>query len=177
MKKFYLNESCLLLQKFLSGEISEIIDRVIPAEGKEWVKQDGRYFEFSDGDKRHCRHAVGDSVAIAMSYAQAGMDEKVFGQTAGWRDRSRVNASYMPHHAVIEGVKCVRVQDLTEEDALRIGLRKNSGGTYFAGGAMGGFNKDWRVMFRGLFDKVYGEPYDLNPWVIVYEVTPVVGRA
>lgn len=160
--------------KFLAREISLVIDKVIEPEGKSGVVQDGRYFEFSDGERVHTRWAVGDSIAVAESYEKAGMDVRVFGGLPGWRDKSRVSARYMPHRFVVERVRCVRVQELGEEDALRAGVKKNEGGKYLVGGDCGGWTDGWREMFARMFDIKGKVPYALNPWVIVYDITPVI---
>lgn len=177
MKKVCLDDKFCLTSKFLAGEIGILMGKVVDATGKDSVKEDGRYYEFSDGERVHTRWAVGESVSVAMSYQKAGLDKDVFGETPGWRDKSRVNPAYMPHRVVIEDVRCMRVQDLTEEDVLKMGVHKNPAGYYMFGGDCGGSDLDWRVIFRWYFDKVSKVPYLLNPWVIVYDVTPVVGRA
>lgn len=178
MKKFCFNDRANMTRKFLDGKISLIWDNVLDSAGKDSVKaRDGRYFEFSDGDLVHARFGVGDSVGVAMSYRDAGLDEQVFGASAGWNNKTRVNASYLPFRFVVEGIRCVRVQDLTESEVLRAGVERNSGGKYLVGGVIGGFSDDWRKMFAMLFDSRSKVPYALNPWVIVYDVTPVVGRA
>ena len=177
MKKICLNDRFCMTSKFLAGEITLILDKVIEPDGKDSVRCDGRYFEFSDGERIHCRYAVGDSVAVAMSYSDAGLSSEVFGMMAGWRDKSRVNALYMPHRFVVEGVRCVRVMDLSEEDVLRLGVKKNQGGLYLVGGDCGGMEQDWRRMFERVFNGRARVPYALNPWVVIYDVTPVIGRA
>lgn len=174
MKKISLLDKFRLTDLFMQGMVSMVMDQAIDAAGKESVKEDGRYFEFSDGERVHCRYAVGDALPVMMSYAQAGLDYKVFGNTKGWSDKKSAEAVYMPHKLVVEKVRCVRVQDLTEEDALRTGVHKNAGGYYMVGGNCGGAEPDWRVMFARFFDMLLGKPYALNPWVIVYEMKPVV---
>lgn len=175
MKKFYLNDRANMTRKFLDRKVSLVWDNVVEPTGKEWVKGHGRYFEFSDGERVHAKYAVGDAVAVAMSYRDAGMDEHVFGGTAGWMNKTRVNAVYMPFRFVVEQVRCVRIQDLGEEEVLRAGVEKNRGGNYLVGGSVGGFSDDWREMFARLFDSRSKVPYALNPWVVVYDVTPVIG--
>lgn len=177
MKKKCLDDKVHMTEKFLAGEVGLILDKVIAPDGKESVKEDGRYFEFSDGERVHCRYAVGDGVVVAMSYEKAGLSKELFGEMPGWTDKSRANAAYLPHKFVVEGVRCVRVKDLTEEDMLRAGVKKNLGGFYLVGGAVGGAEKEcWRAFGR-MFNLRSSVPYALNPWVIVYDVTPVIGRA
>ena len=177
MKKISLLDKFAMTNKFLAGEISLVVDMAIDAAGKDGVERDGKYWVFSDGERVHCRFSEGDSVAVLMSYQKAGLDPRVFGETPGWTKKPCVNEKYMPHKMVIEKVRCVRTQDLTEEEVLRAGLHKNAGGNYMVGGTLGGWSDDWRDMFGQLFNRMFKVLYQDNPWVIVYEVTPVIGRA
>lgn len=173
MKKINLSDRFGLTEKFVEGRIRVVLDMAVDAEGKESVKEDGRYWEFSDGERVHCRFAEGDSVAVLMNYRDAGMDASVFGETDGWRKKMCVNAKYMPYRMVVEGVRCVRAKDLTEDDALNCGVRKNGAGMYHVGGDCGGMETDWRRMLSRMFDRMFKVPYEMNPWVMVYDVTPV----
>ena len=175
MKKIRLLDKFSMTNKFLRGEISLVMDEVIESEGRESVERDGKYWVFSDGERVHCRFSEGDSVAVMMSYEKAGLDPAVFGRSAGWRNKLCVNEKYMPHRMVVEGVRCVRACDLTSEDALRAGVYRNAGGYYMVGGACGGSSRDWKTVFMELFDRMFKVLYRDNPWVIVYDVTPVVG--
>ena len=175
MKKIRLLYKFAMTNKFLRGEISLVMDAVIGSDGKESVEREGKYWRFSDGELVHCRFSEGDSVAVMMSYEKAGLDPAVFGKSAGWRNKLCVNEKYMPHRMVVEKVRCVRAWDLSEGDALRAGVYRNAGGYYMVGGACGGSSRDWKTVFMELFDRMFKVPYRDNPWVIVYDMTPVVG--
>lgn len=177
MKKINLLDKFAMTNKFLKGEISLVVDMAIDADGKDSVERDGKYWVFSDGERVHCRFSEGDSVAVMMNYRDAGLDPKVFGETPGWSKKPCANEKYMPHKMVIEKVRCIRAQDLTEDEVLRAGVYKNAGGNYMVGGTLGGWTDDWRDMFGQLFNRMFKVLYRDNPWVIVYDVTPVVGRA
>lgn len=174
MKKIRLLDKICLTDRFMEGRLSLVLDAAISADGKESVTRDGKYFVFSDGKRIHCRFSEGDSMPVVMSYSRAGLDRNVFGNSPGWNDRNKVNAKYLPHRMVVEGVRCVRAQDLTEEEALRAGMTRNQGGYYLVGGKCGGSSKDWKVMFSSMFNMMFKVMYGDNPWVIVYDVTPVV---
>lgn len=174
MKKISLLDKFRLTDLFMQGQVSMIMDRAIDATGKDSVKRDGKYFEFSDGERVHCRFSEGEALPVMMSYSTAGLDYKVFGNTKGWSDKKCADPLYLPHKMVVEKVRCVRAHELTEEEALRTGLHRNRGGYYMVGGACGGAEVDWKVMFARFFDMLLGQPYALNPWVIVYDMTPVV---
>lgn len=164
-----------MTDRFMEGRLSLVVDMAIDPDGKESVSRDGKYWVFNDGERVHCRFSEGDSLPVVMSYQRAGMDASVFGNSRGWSDKRCVNARYLPHRLVVEGVRCVRVQDLGEEDVLKAGVRKNQGGFYVVGGECGGAEEDWREMFGMMFDRMFKVPYALNPWVVVYDMTPVIG--
>lgn len=179
MKKIYLNDRFCLTAKFLMGEISLVVDDVLDAaEGRESVDRDGRYFVFPDGEKWHTRFAEGDSVVVKTSYEKAGLDKRVYGDSKGWRNRRCTNEKYLPYRMVVEGVRCVRVQDLTEEEMLRAGVHRGGNSSYMVGGEIGGWSADCKEMFARMFNAWSKVPWEENPWVIVYDVTPVgVGLA
>lgn len=174
MKKIRLLDKLAMTGKFMAGEISLVMDMAIDPEGKESVERDGKYWVFSDGERVHCRFSEGDSVPVMMSYEDAGLDYSVFGGMKGWNDKKSADARYMPHKFVVDGVRCVRVWDFTEEDAVRAGIVKNRGGLYRFGGDAGGFEVDWKVMLRRVVDKMFKVPYMLNPWIVLYDMTPVI---
>lgn len=174
MKRIRLNDTVCLTDKFMSGNLTLILDDVIDSEGCDLLERDGKYFLFSNGKNVHCRFSEGDSVAVMMRYRDTGLDQKVFGDNRGWNDRRYVLPEYMPHRFVVEEVRCVRAQDLTEEEILRAGISKNLGGRYLAGGRVGGAEDTAQGMFHKLFNFLFKIPYQKNPWVIMYEVTPVL---
>lgn len=173
MKKIVLKDRFCMTRKFLRGELSMIVDMVIAPEGKESVKEDGRYYRFSDGSEVHTRFKPGDMIAVAMSYEDCGLDKAMFGNSDGWKNKMRVNAEYMPNKLEVERVRCVRVKDLSEEDMIRAGVRKNSAG-YAYGGDCGWFEKECWMMFANWFDKNFKVPYSMNPWVVVYDCKPII---
>lgn len=177
MKKFSFADKFRLTDRFREGKITVILDKVIDPDGKDGVKRDGRYWEFSDGDRIHARFDEGDSVVVMSSYREEGLDPAVFGESPGWSDKQQANPKYMLSHFIVEKVRCVRVQDLTEEEVLRAGVQKNAGGLYFVGGACGGYEETFQRMHERLFNRLSKVVYQDNPWVIVYDVTPVVRKA
>ena len=170
MKKIRFPDKFRLTDRFLEGRISLVVDKVIPSDGRVGVSRDGKYWEFSDGTRVHCRYSEGDSVAVMMSYSRAGLSREVFGGLAGWSDPLKARAEYMPHRMVVERVRCVRACELCEEEVLRSGVTRNGGGYYMVGGRCGGVSEDWREMFR----RLYRIGKEDDPWLIVYEVTPVL---
>lgn len=176
MKKITLSDKFRLTDRFMEGRLSLVVDAAVLPDGKASVVRDGRYWVFSDGERVHCRFSEGDSLPVVMSYERAGLDPSVFGGMPGWKDARRADARYLPHRLVVEKVRCVRVRELGEGDVLRAGIVRNSGGMYMAGGRCGGMDRDWRRMYASLFWQTFGVRYERNPWVVVYEMTPVLAR-
>nr|DAS26564.1 MAG TPA: ASCH domain protein [Caudoviricetes sp.] len=130
------------------------------------------------------RYKVGEVVAVAQSYEQAGIDPEYHiegGQLAkthpGWRNKMFVKAELMPHQIRITGVRCERLQDITDAECLKEGVRVE-----FAMNGMPMYyyfdTKRWREAwfdtprdaFASLIDKVSGKgTWQKNPWVVVYE--------
>lgn len=77
--------------------------------------------------KNEARYKVGEVVAIAQSYKDAGYSEKeVFAgwpfSRAGWNNKLFVAAGKMPHHIRITDVKVERLQDISDEDCIKEGV-------------------------------------------------------
>ena len=70
---------------------------------------------------------VGEVVAIAQAYKDIFKDAYhigLYGRTAGWTNKLFVKASHMPHHIKITGVIVEHLQNITEEDCSKEGIRK-----------------------------------------------------
>ena len=129
-------------------------------------------------------YKIGEVVAVAQSYEAAGFDPGYciegyqFAQKhAGWHNKMFVNAKYMPYQTRIAGIRCERLQDISDAECLKEGMRVE-----FARNGMPMYyyfdTKRWREVwfdtpreaFASLIDKVYGRgTWGLNPWVVVYE--------
>lgn len=144
--------------------------------------------------KKHLPYKVGDIVAIAQPYKdiieclpmysdaildEVGMPRKAF--RAGWTNKMFVKADLMKHHIRITDVKVERLKDISDDDILREGIRKEG----YAGGCMYFYNKAYirkgnryvepiynttpMRAFASLIYKVCGgETWKRNPWVVVY---------
>lgn len=145
------------------------------------------YYHECDFFKDKCRYKVGEVVAVAQSYRDIfkGMgqddgrrakyaDEKY---TPGYGNKMYVRADMMIEHIRIKGVRCERLQDISDEECLREGIRQFTPNfpknfpihpTHFV---IGDILKDTpREAFASLIDKVYGRgTWKSNPWVVVYE--------
>lgn len=146
---------------------------------------------------KHLPYKVGDIVAIAQPYKdiieslpmysgaildEVGMPCKEY--KAGWTNKMFVRADFMIHHIRITDVKIERLQDISDKECLREGLKRASIGFYAEGVKV----KDWekeahretasgclklfpfpRQAFASLIDKVSGKgTWESNPWVVAY---------
>lgn len=134
-------------------------------------------------------YKVGEVVAVAQSYRAAGFDPEycIEGGTyakkhAGWRNKMFVSAKYMPHQIRITGIRCERLQDISDEDCLLEGVMEHPYIGYVVDGILYKGHKDYeynepmiifqtpRDAFAMLIDKVSGRgTWASNPWVVVYE--------
>ena len=116
--------------------------------------------------------------AMQMGEAHDGMP--------GWNNKMFVNAEYMPHRIRITDIKAERLQDISEEDAMREGIFKydkpplHHEGDHFAPWPpyVKPYKYDYdnlkyrcsaRYAFAYLIDKVSGTgTWNSNPWVFAY---------
>ena len=93
---------------------------------------------------------------------------------AGWSNKEFVRADLMPHRIRITGIKCERLQDISEEDCMKEGILGDvEYDKYEVYGLFGnsddGFDTP-REAFASLIDKVSGRgTWKRNPWVVAYE--------
>lgn len=143
---------------------------------------------------KHLPYEVGDIVAIAQPYKdiieclpmysdaildEVGMPRKEF--KAGWTNKMFVRADLMPHHIRITDVKVERLQDISDEDILREGIRKES----FADGCMFCYSKAYmrngnrhvetiynssllRTFASLMYKIIGGRTWESIPWVVAY---------
>lgn len=126
---------------------------------------------------------IGEIVAISQSYKDIYNDAYhigLYGRTAGWTNKMFVRADDMPHHIKITNIRVEHLQDISDEDCLREGVRlwedadpeyklNPLGKLYEIAGRWDGY-KSPREAFAALIDYVSGKgTWDSNPLVWVYE--------
>lgn len=145
-----------------------------------------------DGGQILPKYKVGEVVAIAQSYKDLGYDPDSLDRdpkdlgirgfmkhSAGWNNKMFVSAAACKKHIRITGVKCERLQDISEADCLKEGIIKyTKDGTVFKYDLSDRFEMfSWQDMKRSpreafsvLIDKVSGKGmFASNPYVFVYE--------
>lgn len=142
------------------------------------VRQYYNEFEFF---KDNLPYRIGEIVAVAQCYADIHSElmigdfvdarydsfkNAVVHDKAGWHNKMFVQADLMPHQIRITSVRPERLQDITDEDCLKEGVRfvENSDG-YFSNGMSDGYTTPISA-FAALIDKISGRRiWERNPFV------------
>lgn len=142
--------------------------------------------------QKHLPYKVGDIVAIAQPYKdiierlpmysnaildEVGMPRKEY--KAGWTNKMFVRADLLPHHIRITDVKVELLQDISEQDCLREGIRyypasdkrwsNDSGyGYHIPKNGLHLFDTPYKA-FANLFERISGKgTWESNPFVVAY---------
>lgn len=125
-------------------------------------------------------YKVGEIVAVAQSYKDSGVNPneiEISIYSPGYGNKMYVRADIMPHQIRITGIKCERLQDISDEECLKEGINASNSHEIgygipwvyeFAGSKMVYYTP--REAFASLIDKVSGRgTWKSNPWVVAYE--------
>lgn len=89
--------------------------------------------------------------------------------SAGWENKMFVKSYLMKYHIKITDIKVERLQDCSEDDCLKEGIRRCNLNKKFAFDDKRAYNTA-REAFAALIDKVSGKgTWDSNPWCFCYE--------
>ncbi len=141
MRKIMFNDRFGLTQAVLEG-IKTQTRRIIPL-----TYQDEEYLDYAfDFDLResviidyYARYKIGEIVAVAQSYHDAGIqfvpiqDKVLRGKSSnskwgnaaklpGWNNKLLTRADLMPHQIKIANIRIERLQDISDEDCLSEGV-------------------------------------------------------
>lgn len=179
----------LTLDKKVDGKLIRVYPSKVFFDNGKWLfDYDGRIYNLPK--ENYPRYGVGEVVAIAQSYKELYSHDDVrvkfnpffdMTESAGWNNKLFVESQYMKHHIKITDVKVERLQDISDDDIMREGIRKES----FAGGCMFCYNKAYirngnrriepiynstpRRAFASLMYKIIGgRTWESNPWVVAY---------
>ncbi len=194
MKKIMFNDKYGLTQAVLDGS-KTMTRRIIHAEN---IPDDPEYgyapnidacCVFNEDDVvAKSQYNLCEVVAIAQAYKdiyeKRGFDMHdpftFVGDSAGWTNKMFVKADLMPHHIKITSIRVEHLQDISDEDCLREGVRlwedadpkyklNPLGKLYEIAGRWDGY-KSPREAFAALIGYVSGKgTWDSNPLVWVYE--------
>lgn len=186
----------LTLDKKVDGKLIRVYPSKVFFDNGKWLfDYEGRIYNLPK--ENYPRYGVGEVVAIAQPYkdfierlpmySDAILDEVGMpckGYKAGWTNKMFVKAELLPHHIKITDVKIERLQDISDKECLREGVKRASIGFYAEGVKV----KDWekeahretasgclklfpfpRQAFASLIDKVSGKgTWESDPWVVAY---------
>ena len=181
----------LTLDKNVDGKLIRVYPSKVFFDNGKWLfDYEGRIYNLPK--ENYPRYGVGEVVAIAQSYHTLNKSgytapewlDHVCESSAGYENKMFVRADLMPHHIRITDVKAERLQDISDKECLREGVKRASIGFYAEGVKV----KDWekeahretasgclklfpfpRPAFAALIDKVSGKgTWERNPWVVAY---------
>lgn len=143
--------------------------------------------------KTHAPYKIGEVVAVAQSYADAGFgdtapiigadenDMPIFASEAGVYNKMFVRADLMPHQIRITNVRVERLQDISDDDCIAEGIYKDECPTYFNGYSFDTIKDQYGVIairwyktpreaYAALIDRISGRGmWSNNPFVFVYD--------
>lgn len=198
MKKIMFNDKYELTKAVLEGRKTQT-RRLVQDEffTLQWdVRDDTLVVENDWGDfidikdTKFCMFKIGETVSVAQRYKDCGglmedgtprwdfIAQVVGGKNRGWSNKMFVKTELMPHQICINNVRIQRLQDISDEDCIKEGIRKDvrysfienvkqSDGDNLAFSC--NFNSP-REAYAALIDKVSGKgTWESNPYVFVYE--------
>lgn len=206
MQKIMFNDRYGLTQAVIEGR-KTMTRRLVPwSLTEQWIEfvsdapsVGGVYVHESEKDfyeRETPRYKVGEIVAVAQNYFSTYDESKWengiwynefadgsdITNHAGWINKMFVKAEYMPHQIRITGIRCERLQDISDEDCMKEGVLEHPYRGYMVDGIVYKNSKDKeyngslqifdtpREAFAVLIDKVSGRgTWASNPWVVVYE--------
>lgn len=197
MKKIMFNDQFGLTQAVLEGRKTQtrriVSCKLINEFGLN--KFNDKSFEII----QHANYKIGEIVAVAQTYKDAGVPEDFVAEmlepqaqfTKGWNNKMFVKAWLLPNRIRITDIRVERLQDISDEDCLKEGIRPYNGsmipqGTiHYVGSSIDiippyGFDDYKSKLFRNYYTpkEAYSEligriegkgTWKSNPFVFVYE--------
>lgn len=80
--------------------------------------------DFDNGISEDAPYAIGEIVAVAQSYNEVVREFTSLALVLGSTNKMFTKAELMPHQIRITGIKCERLQDISEEDCMREGIER-----------------------------------------------------
>lgn len=135
-------------------------------------------------------YQVGEIVAVAQPYKDIFSPDETLYVTqgegyrmvkakniAGWNNKLYVCADLMPHQIRITNVRIEQLQDISDEECIKEGVRNILDDQHFIINGRGEHSivsYSTKIAYAQLMDKISGKgTWDANPWVWVYEFEKV----
>lgn len=119
---------------------------------------------------RYARYKEGEEVAVAQRYSECRRAVCLV-DSAGWDNKMFVRAVLMPHRIKITNIRVERLQDISDEDCMKEGVRTD--GYHQKYYTVSGFKMHYstpQLAFASLIDSTCGKgTWESNPYVFVYE--------
>lgn len=189
MKKISFSERYGLQQAVIAGT-KTMTRRIVPDGTLRMAQMEVGVHggDLAERIKDHSLYLWHDEIAIAQAYntlrwpSVPGIDWNAIvdevTHAKGWKNKMFVKAKYMPHRIRITNIRVERLQDISDKDCLREGIRKSVveygdkkivQWTYFDEKRTIWFDSP-RDAFAALIDRISGRgTWERNPWVYVYE--------
>lgn len=198
MKKISFSERYGLQQAVLDGT-KTMTRRIVPDSTLRMAQMEVSIHggDLADRIKDHSLYLWHDEIAIAQAYntlrwpSVPGIDWNAIvdevTHAKGWKNKMFVKAKYMPHRIRITDIRVERLQDISDEDAMREGVFKydkpplHHEMDMFAPWPPYVKPYKWdsdnliyrcnaRAAFASLIDRISGcGTWERNPWVFVYK--------
>ena len=184
MQKIMFNDRYGLTNAVIEGR-KTMTRRLIPDEffGLTWdtrgntLVYENEYGDFIDvRHSKYTRYKLGEVVDVSQCYNDMVQKFTDLAFVPGSTNKMFVRADLMPHQIRITGIRCERLQDISDEDCVKEGVRVGSQALeypYYFKDTKQFLICDYkspRRAFAALIDKVSGRgTWDRNPWVVVYE--------
>ena len=184
MQKIMFNDRYGLTNAVIEGR-KTMTRRLIPDEffGLTWdtrgntLVYENEYGDFIDvRHSKYTRYKLGEVVAVSQCYNDVVQEFTDLAFVPGSTNKMFVRADLMPHQIRITGIRCERLQDISDEDCVKEGVRVGSQALeypyYFIDTKQFLIcdYKSPRRAFAALIDKVSGRgAWDRNPWEVAYE--------
>lgn len=188
MKKIMFNDRYGLTQAVIEGR-KTMTRRIVPTKTRLRralaVIHDEPHGSEQEEYLKSAYYKVGEIVAVAQRYQDIfdysncvnPYDWEDDDKPSGWTNKMFTKAKLMPHRIRITGIKCERLQDISEADCLKEGIRQAYAESILGMYGYIDHNKGtglWfntpREAFASLIDKVSGRgTWASNPWVVAYE--------
>lgn len=191
MKKIMFNDRYDLTQAVIEGR-KTMTRRIVPTKTRLRralaVIHDEPHGSEQEEYLKSAYYKVGEIVAVAQNYSSFYNildNTRPIPEGAGWDNKMFVRADLMPHQIRITGIRCEKLQDISDADCLKEGIFVNEyfgngkkchhyGFDGFFNGTEGWFARGWfdtpREAFAELIDKVCRKgTWASNPWTMVYE--------
>lgn len=193
MQKIMFNDKYLLTQEVLKGRKTQTrriayigslprLDFGICVKPKNFGRATFSYGGVNIARSRYC---IGEEVAVAQAYcelvSEVGINEAEINKlrnSKGWTNKMFVKDDLMPHRIRITDIRAERLQEISDEDCIAEGIKKNP--EVLRGMWEFSYIKDVTLKFemsttpRGayakLIDHISGKgTWASNPYVFVYE--------